>query len=465
MSRPRGFRGLALAAAAGLTLTALPAWAGAPTERLRDFFAAVNAVLANPTTEAQPLERVERVRRLVAELGDVRDAAAAALGREWHARTPAEQAEFLGLFAALLERAYVARLAGAVRVTGGVEVEYLGESGTADEAVVHTTLVARDGGRAAVDFRMVRRGPRWLVRDLVLDGVSTVENYHAQFQRMVRTGSFRGLVATLRAKLADESAMFAAAQAPAAAQAAASAPAAAPASVVSGKPPPATALADDVRAPAAEAIERPVIAAVLPPLAPPAEGRDGAGPAALQAGPTPPAPGAVPPVAPAPAAPVVRAPEPPAPPAPPALSRPTPAPVVRAPEPRVEPAWVAEPALAAAPPAPPRAPIATHAWPNGAPAAPTPGAARPAPPLAPTADDPLAGYWIQVGAFRDGAAAGRLAALLDGEIFLSPVARPSPGVVPLLRVRVGPFAERARAVARLRELEALGYRPFITAEH
>ena len=92
-----------------------PASAGAPTDRLRDFFARVNAILADRTLEEQPLEKIARVRRLVTDVTDRYGAAASALGPEWKARTSTERTEFVTLFAALLERAYIGQLAGAVR--------------------------------------------------------------------------------------------------------------------------------------------------------------------------------------------------------------------------------------------------------------------------------------------------------------------------------------------------------------
>ena len=207
----RGFRLLRAAPAAALALVLLgapPASAG-PTERLRDFFAAVNAVLGDPATEDQPLERVARVRQLVAEVAAVNEAAAVALGREWQARTPAEQEEFVALFAELLERAFIGRLAGRGHVSNGVRITYLGESVAGDEATVQTSLGARDGGQARVEYRMVSRQGLWRVRDLVLDGVSTVENYHAQFQRLLSKASYQDLVGKVRAKLGEESIMFA----------------------------------------------------------------------------------------------------------------------------------------------------------------------------------------------------------------------------------------------------------------
>ena len=185
-----------------------PASAG-PTERLRDFFAAVNTVLADPETEDNPLERVARICRLVGEVAAVNEAAAVALGREWRARSPMEREEFVALFAALLERAYVGRLAGLGSVSNGVRIAYLGEAVAGDEATVQTSLGARDGGKTPVEYRMVNRQGRWRVRDLVLDGVSIVENYRAQFQRILRQVSYQDLVGKVKAKLGDESIIFA----------------------------------------------------------------------------------------------------------------------------------------------------------------------------------------------------------------------------------------------------------------
>ena len=60
--------------------------------------------------------------------------------------------------------------------------------------------------------------------------------------------------------------------------------------------------------------------------------------------------------------------------------------------------------------------------------------------------------WIQVGAYHSTVAAGRVAAEVHGEILV--VASPSRPEPPLLRVRVGPFPDRARALERLHQLQA-----------
>jgi ABC-type transporter MlaC component len=389
-----------------------PASAGGPTETLRDFFGGIDLVLADPRTEDQPLEKLKAIRRHVDDVLDVREAAMLALGREWTARTPGEQNEFVALFADLLERSFVWRLAGKASIGGGLKVRYLGETVADDTATVDTTVATRDGNDLRIEYRMVRRAARWVVRDVVMDGVSTMENYHAQFQRVVRDASWRDLMAQLRAKVG----------APAVApQIAAPPPTLEPTIQVAGLLASPLAPPDPERpAPADDrhAAARDLAAVVTPGLVLREGGPLGA--------PRPPV-----------AAPVVSAPPPPRP------TASTPAPTVPLTAPQV---------VAAVPPSP------------ATPVAATPSrAAKPA--LARPVAAP-AGYWVQVGAFRNSAIARRTAGHVKGVIFVvRDQARPDARGEPLLRVRVGPFRDRAAAFARLRELEALGYRPFLAAPH
>ena len=196
---------------AGLALLAATtsAHAGPATDRLREFFAMINAVLTDPATQSQPLEKVARVKRLVTDIADVRGAAAAALDREWDARTSSERDEFARLFGELLERGLVARLAGTVSPVNGMVMSWRGESRVGDEARVMTIVEARDGRKMHVEYRLTERRGRWLVRDVVVDGVSTIDNYRSQFKRLLRHGSYADLVKQLRAKLREETLMFA----------------------------------------------------------------------------------------------------------------------------------------------------------------------------------------------------------------------------------------------------------------
>ena len=105
-------------------------------------------------------------------------------------------------------------MAGKAALGGGVKVQYGGETVEGDTATVETAVAARDGSDLRLDFRMVWRADRWVVRDVVMEGVSTMENYHAQFQRVVRDSSWRDLMGQLRAKVGAPAVQVAAEPAP-----------------------------------------------------------------------------------------------------------------------------------------------------------------------------------------------------------------------------------------------------------
>ena len=52
----------------------------------------------------------------------------------------------------------------------------------------------------SIDYRLLDNGTRWVVYDVVLDGVSLVSNYRSQFNSIIRMSSFSELLAKLRNK-------------------------------------------------------------------------------------------------------------------------------------------------------------------------------------------------------------------------------------------------------------------------
>jgi phospholipid transport system substrate-binding protein len=175
--------------------------AGEPTERLRALFEQANHVLTSPDEGRGLDERLSAIRALVGELFDAREAAAAALGREWQARTAAQRAEFARLYAELVERAYLAWVGGRARLHGdGVRVAFVSESTKGETSSVVTTLSTRGAGEVPVEYRMRRREGRWLVQDVVVDGLSVADSYRVQFQRVLHSGGYGELMARIQEK-------------------------------------------------------------------------------------------------------------------------------------------------------------------------------------------------------------------------------------------------------------------------
>ncbi len=194
-------RPVALLALLLLGLACPAAWAETSTERLRELFAEVNRIITAPETDTQPAGALARVQALVAGVFDFRGAAEQALGREWAARSRSERDEFVRLFADLLDRNLVARIAMTTRLSaGGFTIRFLDETTDGSVTTVYAAATARDGHELSLAYRMFR-GPRgWKVRDVVMDGVSVVANYQAQVARVLQMGSFQELLAQMRSK-------------------------------------------------------------------------------------------------------------------------------------------------------------------------------------------------------------------------------------------------------------------------
>jgi phospholipid transport system substrate-binding protein len=183
---------------------AQPAWATSPTGTLEAFFARTNTVLESVDPAHGLATPRQAIRDLVNEVFDFRAAASVALGSVWLSRIPEDQDEFARLFAIFLERGFIAMVGSKASVAGGVKIQYLGESIDGESARVATTLRTRGGQELPVDYWMVRRGDRWKVQDVVVDGVSLVMNYRAQFVRVLAAYSYAGLVARMQAQAPSE---------------------------------------------------------------------------------------------------------------------------------------------------------------------------------------------------------------------------------------------------------------------
>lgn len=174
------------------------AWAGAPTDQLKGRIDRVLRIL-DPAAkqDGKSEERRIAIRKLAQETFDFREISQRALARHWQGRTAAERDEFVDLFTDLLERSYIGQIE---QYSGGEKIVYVGETIEGDVAQVRTKLVTKQSTEIPVDYRLLRRGDTWLVYDVAIEGVSLVSNYRAQFDRIIRSSSFKGLAEKLKAK-------------------------------------------------------------------------------------------------------------------------------------------------------------------------------------------------------------------------------------------------------------------------
>ena len=197
----RSCHGLVLALALSLPVLfaiARPATAGGPAEQLRGQVDRVLKTLEDPDLkkDGKAKERRVAVRKIAEDIFDFSETAKRSLGRHWAGRTPAERGEFVALFSDLLERSYLSKL----EVYGGEKIAYGAEAIDGDQATVRTKIVTKQGSEIPIDYRMLRKGDRWLVYDVMIEGVSLVSNYRTQFNKIIQTSSYQELVKKMKTK-------------------------------------------------------------------------------------------------------------------------------------------------------------------------------------------------------------------------------------------------------------------------
>jgi phospholipid transport system substrate-binding protein len=192
-------RPLAVMVAAVLAiLFARGATAGPPTDQLKNAVDRVVKVLEDPTLKGsgRVAERRAAVRKIAEEIFDFNEIARRALARHWQPLSEKQRAEFVSLFSDLLERSYISK----IELYGGEKIQYTGERVEGDTASVPTRIVTKNGTEVPIDYRLLKKGDRWLVYDVNIEGVSLVSNYRTQFNKIIQTGSFAELIQKLKTK-------------------------------------------------------------------------------------------------------------------------------------------------------------------------------------------------------------------------------------------------------------------------
>ena len=146
--------------------------------------------------DTTPEERRQAFREIGNTLFDWTEMARRSLGRHWQTRTPGEREEFAALLGGLLEHAYLSK----IERYGGAKILYTGETVEGDQATVRTKAVSKQGQEVPIDYRMIQRGERWLVYDVVIEGISLVSNYRTQFDKIIQASSYQELVRRLKAQ-------------------------------------------------------------------------------------------------------------------------------------------------------------------------------------------------------------------------------------------------------------------------
>jgi phospholipid transport system substrate-binding protein len=176
--------------------------AGAATDQVKATVDQVVRILEDPGLRgpAHMVERRTRIREVVLQRFGFEEMAKRSLGPTWLQLSTGERKDFVHLFTELLERSYISR----VERYKGQPITYGAESQEGELAEVRSTIPEPLGEPTRIVYRLIHSDGSWQVYDLVIDGVSLVNNYRVQFAQIIRASSYKDLVGKMRSKLASE---------------------------------------------------------------------------------------------------------------------------------------------------------------------------------------------------------------------------------------------------------------------
>ena len=178
----------------GLIVSAVEGGAGEPTVQLSGTINEFVQILAStPAAELRTKGLPEKALTLVFNRFDFTEMAKRSLGRHWNTLGASERREFVDAFTQKLLTAY----GRTVLATGDEKVAYERETTDGRYSSVETR-VSSSGGETAIGYRLHAVDGQWKVYDVVIENVSIVNNYRAQFDRVIAKSSVQELLQKIK---------------------------------------------------------------------------------------------------------------------------------------------------------------------------------------------------------------------------------------------------------------------------
>ena len=155
----------------------------------------VLVILRDPVlnTPENQTERRGKLRELIFAEFDFNTMSQSAVGVKWHKFSDEQKSQFITLFERLLENTYM----NTIERYKSEEVRFTKELPQSDQVARVDSVVVSKGTEFKVAYQMLLQGQTWRVIDVIIEGVSVVSNYRAQFKQLLRKDDREGIDAML----------------------------------------------------------------------------------------------------------------------------------------------------------------------------------------------------------------------------------------------------------------------------
>jgi phospholipid transport system substrate-binding protein len=177
----------------------LSAFAGVPLETVKGHLDKVLDVLRDPSLKAESAKKAkkDRIRAISEKMFDFPELSKRTLARNWSKFNPEQQKEFVELFTSFLEDVY----ADKIMTYSDEKIVFSEEIALTEKTVEVRSKVLRKNGDIPLYYRVILKDGVWRVYDIVIEGVSLVNNYRSQFREILSNKPPESLLETLRKKV------------------------------------------------------------------------------------------------------------------------------------------------------------------------------------------------------------------------------------------------------------------------
>lgn len=169
-----------------------------PTQTLQKGVNELIDILKDPVvnTEEGRQAAIEKLSNMADDYFSFEQISMRSVGRPWLKMSRKDKDSFISSFRRLLELTYLQK----IRQYDDESVEYQKELVKGERAMVLTQVSAADKVYA-VNYKMINLDGRWMVYDVIAEGISLVKNYRSQFDEILQKGTIGDLIGRLNQKI------------------------------------------------------------------------------------------------------------------------------------------------------------------------------------------------------------------------------------------------------------------------
>jgi phospholipid transport system substrate-binding protein len=176
-----------------------------PMAELKKSNAQLDKVLQKNKPNWSPEAELERseVKKLVGSFLDYGELARRSLNKNWDKITAKQREEFVETLRQLVERSYLRQVHG----SPNYNIKYDKEEKNGSAADVTATLNTVTRGKktkVALEYKMLWKEGHWVVYDVITDEQSMLENYRAEFNKIINRDGFEALLKKMKKKLDEK---------------------------------------------------------------------------------------------------------------------------------------------------------------------------------------------------------------------------------------------------------------------